>query len=81
MENFGYGNMRIKNLSRPWSYYVRVPKLVNTGSATTAVVGYMDTAAPAATGSVYVSKAGGLTASTNYGTLIFTYYIHAFLRK
>lgn len=77
----GYGNMKVMNAYRPWSYYLKVPRLVNTGSSSVSIEGYMDTAAPQVTGSLYLSKAGGFSNSTTYGVVILTYYIQAVVRK
>lgn len=77
----GYANVKIHNLYRPWKYYVKVPPLVNTASTSVNMVGWMDTAAPQVTGSLYVSKATGLTNSTLYGIIVLTYYIKAIVRK
>lgn len=77
----GYGNMKVHNLYIPWSYYIKVPKLTNTSASSVSMDGYMDTAAPMSTGSLYLSKAGGLSNSTTYGTVILTYYILGVIRK
>lgn len=77
----GYANMKVKNAYRPWSYYIKVPKLVNTGSSSVNVEGYMDTVSPQVTGSLYISKAGGFSNSTTYGVVVLTYYIQAVIRK
>lgn len=77
----GYGNMQVKNMVMPWTYYIVVPPLTNTAASSVSMDGYMDTAAPMATGSLYLSKAGGLSNSTTYGTVVLTYYVHARVRK
>jgi len=77
----GYGNMKVKNAYRPWTYYIKVPKLVNTGSSSVNIEGFMDTVSPQVTGSLYISKAGGFSNSTTYGVAILTYYIQAVVRK
>lgn len=76
----GYDNMKVKNLYRPWSYFMRVPRMTAANSATIARVGWMDTNSPAVTGSIYI-RADNLDASTQYGKIILTYYIVAHNRK
>lgn len=77
----GYGNMKVMNMVMPWTYYIKIPKLINTSSSSVNMEGFMDSAAPMATGSLYLSKAGGLSNSTTYGTILLTYYIQAVVRK
>lgn len=76
----GYDNLKVVNLYRPFKVYYKVPKLINTSGTTVAYPGWMDTAAPTATGSVYF-KAENLTASIDYGQMIVTYYIKTHNRK
>lgn len=75
-----YERMKFKDLRRPWSYYVRVPKMANTtnvGGVGSVQVGsgWFDVAAPLPTGSIYVYTAAGLKASTHFGRLLITYYV------
>lgn len=71
-----YNRLKIFNLFRPFKYYTKVPKLVN--SAANGVVslssGMMDIANPQNTGSIKM-YAEALDTSDNYGTFTFTYYI------
>lgn len=77
----GYGNMQVKNMCMPWSYYIKIPKMAAYGTSYNAQAGYMDTANPPPTGAIYLSKATGLSNSKVYGTVVLTYYIQALERK
>lgn len=75
-----YDNMKVFDMSKPWKRYMKIPKLINTAGTTVARPGWMDTASPTTTGSLYL-RADGLTANTVYGKLIVTYYIKTHNRK
>lgn len=76
----GYDNLSVHNLFMPWKRYVRIPKLANYSSTTISRPGWMDTASPAVTGSLYMHSEN-LTAQTEYGKILITYYITFHNRK
>lgn len=76
-----YANCKVKDMSKPWKAYFKIPALVNTSGTTVASPGWMDTATPTQTGSVYISRQSSLTNSTVYGTVILSYYIKVHIRK
>lgn len=72
-----YENMKAKNLFRPWTYYVRVPKLTGTTISNVVVHegGYVDTTnLPTNLGQLQLFSSGN-TGALNYGSYILTYYI------
>lgn len=71
-----YENLKIKNLSMPWSIYQYIGKIVTSGEST----GYASTASPITTGEM-VFLASGLNSSATYGQLIQTYYLAVKDRK
>lgn len=77
-EAIQYENLRVKNLQRPFSFYIRVPKLIATYGVTGATVqvaqGWFDIAYPTDTGAIR-TIATDLSASSIYGTFVITYYV------
>lgn len=76
----GYDNLRIKDLTRPWKAYYRIPKMANYGSSTISRPGWMDTASTTTTGAVYM-HAESVTPGLQYGKVILTYYVTFHNRK
>lgn len=70
-----YENLKTYNLYRPFSRYVKVPKILNTGVASSVVTfGWMDIANPQPSGHVgFFVDAASL--STDWGQLTVTYYV------
>lgn len=77
----GYENLKVKNIFRPFTYYIKVPKMTNPTSTSVAQLGYFDTTTPFATGSIYLTCDSSLTASSVYGQIMVTYYIKAINRR
>lgn len=79
----GYGNLKVKNAYQPWTYGIRIPKLINTGATNVSIPGFMDTLAPEATGAIYMinSNAGQFSNSKRYGELLITYWVKGVQRR
>lgn len=68
-----YERMRVKDLSKPWKFYVKVPK-INSTTANSVGYGWFDLAtSPNQAGIKFFAT--GLSTSATYGTIIATYYI------
>lgn len=76
-----YDNCQIKDMSKKFTVYYRIPKLINNAGSNVSEPGWMDTASPTATGSIYLARQASLTASAAYGTVILEYYILCRIRK
>lgn len=77
-EAIEYGNLKVKNLYRPWKIYYRIPRGFNTEASATMVgsLGWMDVDATQAIGTIQGTIGSNpITGSTTYGQLICTYYI------
>lgn len=79
----GYGNVKTVNMNYPWKYYIRIPKMLNSGSSNISMPGWMDTVTPVVTGGVYMvnSSAGQLSNNVTYGYVKATYYLKVHNRK
>lgn len=77
----GYDNQRTFNLYRPWTYYKRIPKLLNPGATNVSMLGYFDTLSTVSTGAVYLCQSGPLSISKTYGTCVVTYYLKGAMRR
>lgn len=77
----GYENCKVKNLYRPWTYFIRLPKMVAPSATNVSKVGWFDTLATVSTGAIYLVQNAGLTASTAYGQILVTYYISGTMRR
>lgn len=72
-----YENMKVKNLFRPWTYYMKIPKRTQVSTATTIIGnGYIDCAMETPNASIKVFS-DGLTADLPYGQFIVTGYFTA----
>lgn len=69
-----YDNLKTVDVSKPWKYYLRLPKYQGTGVGPQT---YYPMASPPTTGAIYLCQqnSSSLTASTTYGTIVATYYI------
>lgn len=68
-----YERMKVKDLSKPWSYYIKVPKIGST-VANSVSYGWYDLATmPNQAGIKFYAT--GLNTSASYGTIIATYYV------
>lgn len=65
-----YETMQVKNLFRPWSYYVKIPKYTRS----TYIAGYQDMAASVTNGLIWMYGTS-FYPSTSYGTVIITWYV------
>lgn len=82
-EIVAYNNMRVFDIGMPFTYYIKIPKLINTAATNVSIPGYMDTSSPEATGAIYLANNinSELTTNVLYGHIIVTYWIKALLRR
>lgn len=72
-----YENLKVKNLFKPWTYYIKIPKLSSTSISGVNIYanGYIDTSTtPTNLGQLLLFSSGN-TGALNYGSYILTYYI------
>lgn len=72
-----YENLKVMNMYRPWSYYVRIPKFNSISGASAVTIqsgGYIDIGAVTAV-SCIAYYGTGFKASLDYGTLVYTFYL------
>lgn len=65
-----YENLKVKNMYKPWKIYIKCPKWLQASLPG----GFQDIANPVSNG-VLVSYGSGFNASSDWGTMIVTYYV------
>lgn len=65
-----YENLKVKNMYRPWNVYYKNPKISQNGSQ----LGYSDCDSPIQNGVINFTGTG-FDSSTQYGTLVISYYL------